>query len=52
MKSQITPQTAIDEDAIRSIHQRMIDAWNAGDGAAFATRLPMRLISSYGRERT
>ena len=28
--------TAADEDAIRAIHQRMIDAWNAGDAAAFA----------------
>jgi uncharacterized protein (TIGR02246 family) len=27
---------AADEDAIRAIHQRMIDAWNAGDAAAFA----------------
>jgi len=27
---------AADEDAIRGIHRRMIDAWNAGDGAAFA----------------
>ncbi|HXL08597.1 MAG TPA: SgcJ/EcaC family oxidoreductase [Candidatus Bathyarchaeia archaeon] len=27
---------AADEDAIRAIHRRMIDAWNAGDGAAFA----------------
>ena len=25
-----------DEDAIRATHQRMIEAWNAGDGAAFA----------------
>ena len=36
MDSQITTQTAADEDAIRAIHQRMIDAWNAGDAAAFA----------------
>ena len=36
MNSQTTTQTAADEDAIRAIHQRMIDAWNAGDGAAFA----------------
>ena len=36
MKSQTTTQTAADEDAIRAIHLRMIDAWNAGDGAAFA----------------
>lgn len=25
-----------DENAIRSIHQRMTEAWNAGDGSAFA----------------
>ena len=36
MNSQPTPQTAGDEGAIRRIHQQMIDAWNAGDGAAFA----------------
>ena len=36
MDSQTTTQTAADEDAIRAIHQRMIDAWNAGDAAAFA----------------
>jgi uncharacterized protein (TIGR02246 family) len=36
MNSQTTPQTAADEHAIGAIHQRMIDAWNAGDGAAFA----------------
>src|SRR5262249_59061242 len=36
MNSQTTTQTATDEDAIRAIHQPMIDAWNAGDGAAFA----------------
>ena len=36
MDSQITTSTAADEDAIRAIHQRMIDAWNAGDAAAFA----------------
>jgi len=35
MDSQTT-QTTADEDAIRAIHQRMIDAWNAGDAAAFA----------------
>src|SRR5262249_280808 len=39
MNSQTTTQTATDEDAIRAIHQRMIDAWNAGDGAAFAAHL-------------
>jgi uncharacterized protein (TIGR02246 family) len=39
MNSQTTQTrvyNAADEDAIRAIHQRMIDAWNAGDGAAFA----------------
>ncbi len=29
-------KTAADEEAIRAIHQRMIDAWNAGDAVAFA----------------
>lgn len=36
MNSQPTAHTAADEEAIRAIHQRMIDAWNAGDGTAFA----------------
>ena len=36
MNSQTTTPPAADEDAIRAIHQRMIDAWNAGDAAAFA----------------
>src|SRR5262245_57192773 len=27
---------ATDDDAIRAIHQRMTDAWNAGDGVTFA----------------
>jgi uncharacterized protein (TIGR02246 family) len=36
MNSQTTTQTAADEHAIRAIHQRMIDPWNTGDGAAFA----------------
>ena len=31
-----TGQTASDEDTIRAIHQRMIDAWNTGNAAAFA----------------
>jgi uncharacterized protein (TIGR02246 family) len=31
-----TTQTAADEDTIPAIHRRMIDAWNAGDSAAFA----------------
>jgi uncharacterized protein (TIGR02246 family) len=38
MNSQTTTQTVDDEDAIRAIHQRIIDAWNAGDGAAFAAQ--------------
>ena len=36
MNSQSPTQTAPDEDTIRGIHHRMIDAWNAGDGVAFA----------------
>jgi len=28
--------SAVDEDAIRGIHQQMINAWNTGSGAAFA----------------
>src|SRR5271167_1675994 len=36
MNSEPTTQTAADEDTIRAIHRRMIDAWNAGDSAAFA----------------
>jgi uncharacterized protein (TIGR02246 family) len=36
MDSQTTTLTADDEDAIRAIHQCMIDAWNTGDAAAFA----------------
>jgi uncharacterized protein (TIGR02246 family) len=36
MSSQTPTETAADEDAIRAIHQRMIDAWNVGDGAGFA----------------
>lgn len=35
MNSQATTQIG-DEKPIRAIHQRMIDAWNTGDGAAFA----------------
>jgi uncharacterized protein (TIGR02246 family) len=35
-KNQIPTPNAADENAIRAIHQRMIDAWNAGEGAAFA----------------
>jgi len=34
--SETRVSNAADEDAIRAIHQRMIGAWNAGDGAAFA----------------
>jgi uncharacterized protein (TIGR02246 family) len=37
MDSQTATRTAADEDAIYAIHRRMIDAWNAGDGAAFAS---------------
>jgi uncharacterized protein (TIGR02246 family) len=36
LKSEETAGTAADEQAVRLIHHRMIDAWNAGDGAAFA----------------
>jgi uncharacterized protein (TIGR02246 family) len=36
MDSNKTTQFAPDEEAIRAIHQGMIDAWNAGDAAAFA----------------
>ena len=36
MNSQTTAQTADAESAIRAVHQRMIDAWNAGDAATFA----------------
>jgi uncharacterized protein (TIGR02246 family) len=36
MNLQTTTQTAADEDAVRAIHQRMIDAWKAGDAEAFA----------------
>jgi uncharacterized protein (TIGR02246 family) len=36
MNSQPTTQPAADEDAVRAINQRMIDAWNTGDAAAFA----------------
>jgi hypothetical protein len=39
MDSQTT-QTTADDDAIRAIHQRMIDAWNTGDAAAFAAHSP------------
>jgi uncharacterized protein (TIGR02246 family) len=35
-KTQTPASNAADENAIRAIHQRIIDAWNAGDGAAFA----------------
>ncbi len=30
-----TPSFNADEDAIRAIHHKMIDAWNAGDATAF-----------------
>lgn len=35
-KNQTPTSNDADENAIRAIHRRMIDAWNAGDGAAFA----------------
>jgi Copper amine oxidase, N2 domain len=41
MNSRTTTRTTADEDAIRAIHQRMIDAWNAGDGAAVAVLHPL-----------
>lgn len=34
--TQTPAPNAADEDAIRAIHRQMIDAWNVGDGAAFA----------------
>src|SRR5262249_12215865 len=34
--TQILASNPADEDAIRAIHRRMIDAWNASNGAAFA----------------
>jgi hypothetical protein len=36
MDSNLTTEFAADEETIRAIHQGMIDAWNAGDAAAFA----------------
>ena len=34
-----TPSSnAADENAIRAIHQQMIDAWNTGNGSAFAAQ--------------
>jgi len=36
MNSQTTTPTAVDEEAVRAIHRRMIDAWNADDAAGFA----------------
>jgi hypothetical protein len=36
MDSNSTTEFAADEETIRAIHQGMIDAWNAGDAAAFA----------------
>jgi primary-amine oxidase len=41
MNSRTTTRTTADEDAIRAIHQRMIDAWYAGDGAAVAVLHPL-----------
>jgi uncharacterized protein (TIGR02246 family) len=34
--TQTPPPNAADDDAIRAIHQQMIDAWDASSGAAFA----------------
>ena len=34
--TQILASNPADEDAIRAIHRRMIDAWNVSNGAAFA----------------
>jgi uncharacterized protein (TIGR02246 family) len=34
--TQTPPSDAADEDAIRAIHQQMIDAWNASNGETFA----------------
>ena len=51
MNSQTTTQTVADEDAIRAIHQRMIEAWNASDGAGFAAHSPTMPISSRGMGR-
>jgi uncharacterized protein (TIGR02246 family) len=34
--AQTPPPHAADEDAIRAIHQQMIDAWNMSSGVAFA----------------
>jgi uncharacterized protein (TIGR02246 family) len=51
MDSQTT-QTTADEDAIRAIHQRMIDAWNTGDAAAFAAPFTDDADLSLSRGRT
>ena len=48
MNSQTTTQTSADEDAIRAIHQRMIDAWNTGDAVAFG---PLRRRGEFRRVR-
>jgi uncharacterized protein (TIGR02246 family) len=42
---------AADEDAIRAILRRMIDAWNAGDGTAFAAAFTDD-VDFVGREPT
>jgi hypothetical protein len=39
-KAQNRASNLADEDAIGAIHRRMIDAWNAGDGAASPRRSP------------
>jgi hypothetical protein len=51
MNSRTTIQTAADAHAIRAIHQRMIEAWNASDGAGFAAHSPTMPISSRGMGR-
>lgn len=35
-ETECSPAFDADEEAIRSIHHRMIKAWNAGDAAAFS----------------
>src|SRR6266850_6393060 len=35
---QTPSSSAADENAIRAIHQQMIDAWNTGNGSAFAAQ--------------
>jgi hypothetical protein len=55
MNSQTTQtrvSNAADENAIRAIHQRMIDAWNAGDGTpAFSCQAPDNFTKSVSLSR-